>query len=283
MITPEEMNPIADATEAAPITDAVDGVLDARGLGKRHVVRPAWLWQPAVHVTALVDVSLSLRHGQSIGMVGARGAGKTTLARLVAGLDRPDTGTIRICGHDPHRLSGHVLRQARSDVQLICTRPGSALDPRWTVAQIVTEPLQRKDVPNQVERRERAWEALGEVGLRNSDLDRHPPDFTRGELQRIALARAFITRPKLIVADDPVGVLDMTVRAQLINLMMDLRNRHGTAYLFMGTDLAMVARLCDEVCVLEAGRVVERGLVDVLRTSATHAATHTLLNAAAFG
>jgi peptide/nickel transport system ATP-binding protein len=208
-------------------------------------------------------------------VVGESGSGKSTLARLVMALEAPSAGQVRLDGQDLHALlAGRAAPRAREKLQMVFQDPYGSLDPRRTVLQTVSEPLACCTAPP-AEQRERAAEALDAVGLRATDLAKYPHEFSGGQRQRIAIARALITRPKLIVADEPVSALDVSVQAQVLNLMQDLQDRYGLTYLFISHDLAVVDLVCDEVIVLHQGRIVEQGAPDTLfRQAATplHAA-----------
>jgi peptide/nickel transport system ATP-binding protein len=238
------------------------------------------LLQPGAVVHALEDVSFTLHAGTTLGVVGESGSGKSTLARLVMALETPSAGQVLFEGHDLHALAPGALRDARRDFQMVFQDPFGSLDPRMTIARTVAEPLEKLAHIGRAERRERAAAMLDAVGLNAAqDLDKVPHEFSGGQRQRIALARALVTHPKLIVADEPVSALDVSVQAQVLNLMQDLQQRLGLAYLFIGHDLAVVERMADELLVLQAGRVVERGpSADVLRAPA-HPYTQRLLDA----
>jgi peptide/nickel transport system ATP-binding protein len=238
---------------------------------------------PAPTVRALNDVSFTLHAGKSLGVVGESGSGKSTLARLVMALERPDEGSVRFAGQDLAALDAPALRRARSAFQMVFQDPYGSLDPRRTVAQTVAEPLAVLHGAGRAEQRDRAAEVLDAVGLRASDLDKYPHEFSGGQRQRIAIARALITRPQLIVADEPVSALDVSVQAQVLNLMQDLQDRYGVTYLFISHDLAVVDLVCDEVLVLQHGVVVERGATREVFGRPQHEYTRTLLEAAAVG
>jgi len=182
-------------------------------------------------------------------------------------------------GRDLHRLPRSELRAARRDFQMVFQDPYGSLDPRQTVARIVAEPLEALAETSRAEQRERASEALAAVGLRTTDMDKYPHEFSGGQRQRIAIARALITRPKLIVADEPVSALDVSVQAQVLNLMQDLQQQFGVSYLLISHDLAVVNHLCDEVCVVWKGKIVEQGSPGELFRNAQHPYTRTLLDA----
>jgi len=231
-------------------------------------------------VRALDDVSFTLHAGRSLGVVGESGSGKSTLARLVMALEKPDVGRVRFGGQDLAALDADALRRARTGFQMVFQDPYGSLDPRRTVGQTVAEPLAMLHAASRAEQRERAGAVLAEVGLRPSDLDKYPHEFSGGQRQRIAIARALITRPQLIVADEPVSALDVSVQAQVLNLMQDLQDRYGVTYLFISHDLAVVDLVCDDVLVLQHGVVVERGATREVFSHPQHDYTRTLLAAA---
>ena len=266
-------------------------LLEVRHLGRRFALPRAGLFQPAGALQALSDVSFTLQPGKSLGIVGESGSGKSTLARLVMALDTPTEGGVLFQGVDVHQTHGSALRQLRSGFQMVFQDPYGSLDPRQKVLAIVTEPIRtlqpasggrsewHERADSQAELRDRAAEALNEVGLRTADLDKYPHEFSGGQRQRIAIARALITRPALIVADEPVSALDVSVQAQVLNLMMDLQDRYGLSYLFVSHDLAVVNLMCDDVLVLQSGRVVEHGTASQIFQQPVHAYTRSLLSA----
>lgn len=256
-------------------------LLQVQQLGRRFALPRAGLWQAAGTLQALSGVSFTLQPGQSLGIVGESGSGKSTLARLVMALDTPTEGRVWFKGVDVHQTHGQALRQLRSGFQMVFQDPYGSLDPRQKVLAIVTEPIQtwRQAGDGRSELRERAAEALSQVGLRTADLDKYPHEFSGGQRQRIAIARALITRPALIVADEPVSALDVSVQAQVLNLMMDLQDRYGLSYLLVSHDLAVVNLMCDDVLVLQSGRVVEHGPAQQIFQHAEHPYTRKLLAA----
>jgi peptide/nickel transport system ATP-binding protein len=260
-------------------------LLQVRHLGKRFTLPRDSFFTPPASLQALSDVSFTLEAGKSLGVVGESGSGKSTLARLVMALERPSEGQVLFNGMDLNLLPSNELRAARSAFQMVFQDPYGSLDPRQKVLAIVTEPLQSLADPSSGLRlsrlalRERAEMALSEVGLRTADLDKYPHEFSGGQRQRIAIARALITRPALIVADEPVSALDVSVQAQVLNLMMDLQERHGLSYLFVSHDLAVVNLMCDDVLVLQSGRVLEQGSSQAIFHNPQHPYTQTLLAA----
>ena len=228
---------------------------------------------------ALNGVTFAIQPGRSLGIVGESGSGKSTLARLVMALEPPTAGTVQFLGRDLRGLAPLALREARQDFQMVFQDPYGSLDPRQRVERIVVEPLSAQDRTSRDEQRERAAAVLLSVGLRAGDLDKYPHEFSGGQRQRIAIARALITRPKLIVADEPVSGLDVSVQAQVLNLLDDLRSEFGITYLLISHDLAVVDHLCDDVAVMTQGRIVEMGTAQSIFQSAVHPYTQALLKA----
>ena len=254
-------------------------LLQVRDLAKAYRLPRRQLWEPGAEVQALKGVSFTLERGRSLGIVGESGSGKSTLARLVMALEPPTAGQVLFDDSDLHALPPAELRRARAGFQMVFQDPYGSLDPRRKVGQTVAEPLASLTTVPRVERRERAAAMLEAVGLRSADLDKYPHEFSGGQRQRIALARALITQPKLIVADEPVSALDVSVQAQVLNLLQDLQDRYGVAYLFISHDLAVIDLVCDHVIVLQQGRVVEEGEADALFAAPQHAYTRRLLEA----
>ena len=266
-------------SEACPL------LLDVQKLSQQYSLPKSSLFAKAGHVQALSNVSFQLSAGKSLGIVGESGSGKSTLARLVMALEKPTQGKVVFKGQDLQALSQEQLRSARSEFQMVFQDPYGSLDPRQKILKIVAEPLHSTvhgatgQSLKPSEMKERAALALTEVGLRASDLDKYPHEFSGGQRQRIAIARALITRPSLIVADEPVSALDVSVQAQVLNLMMDLQDRLGLSYLFVSHDLAVVNLMCDDVIVLQHGNVVEAGTSEAIFQNAQHPYTQALLAA----
>ena len=267
-----------------------DILLDVQHLSQQYALPKASLFAKAGHIQALNDVSFQLAAGKSMGVVGESGSGKSTLARLVMALEKPTQGKVMFKGQDLNALPQDALRRARSDFQMVFQDPYGSLDPRQKVLRIVSEPLSstlnnpsgqalNAQALSPQDLKDRAAQALTEVGLRASDLDKYPHEFSGGQRQRIAIARALITRPSLIVADEPVSALDVSVQAQVLNLMMDLQERYGLSYLFVSHDLAVVNLMCDDVLVLQHGHVVEAGSADDIFLRPQHPYTQELLSA----
>ena len=267
------------STGATGQNDSNSPLLRVQDLRRDYPLPRTSLLGPRPQVHALRGVSLDIHAGRSLGVVGESGSGKSTLARLVMALDTPSAGSVELLGRDLHRLPARALRAARRDFQMVFQDPYGSLNPRQTVQAIVTEPLQALANATKAELRERAAEVLAQVGLRAGDAHKYPHEFSGGQRQRIAIARAVITRPRLIVADEPVSALDVSVQAQVLNLLQDLQERHGVSYLLISHDLAVVQQLCDEVLVLYQGQVVERGAPQALFTQPRHPYTQALVAA----
>jgi ABC-type oligopeptide transport system ATPase subunit len=228
---------------------------------------------------ALAGVSFAMHQGRSFGIVGESGSGKSTLARIALALDRPDSGAVRLQGRSLFDLSRRELRPMRAHMQMIFQDPYGSLDPRQRVEKIVAEPLATLGGATGAERRARVQASLEAVGLEASDALKHPHEFSGGQRQRIAIARALITRPRLVVADEPVSALDVSVQAQTLNLMSDLEREEGVTFLLISHDLAVVAHLCETTAVLYRGRIVEIGETDALFANPAHPYTRELVDA----
>lgn len=256
-------------------------LLRVRALKRSYSRTRTSLWHKPEPLQALRGVSFELAAGQSLGVVGESGSGKSTLARLVMALDTPTQGSVELLGRNLHQLPEKELRAARRDFQMVFQDPYGSLDPRMTVERIVSEPLVTlAEKLSQAEQRQQVMNVLDQVGLRAPDADKYPHEFSGGQRQRIAIARALITRPKLIVADEPVSALDVSVQAQVLNLMQDLQRELGLSYLFISHDLAVVQHVCDQVIVLYQGEIVERGTPQKLFSTPEHPYTQALVKAA---
>jgi peptide/nickel transport system ATP-binding protein len=251
-------------------------LLEVKGLSQTYALPRSTWFEPKASLQALHRIDFELASGKSLGIVGESGSGKSTLARLIMALEKPSEGKVIFKGHDLNALTPHQLREIRPQFQMVFQDPYSALDPRQTVLQIVSEPLHGK---TKKEMKELAEASLAEVGLRSSDLDKYPHEFSGGQRQRIAIARALITRPSLIVADEPLSALDVSVQAQVLNLMMDLQDKHGLSYVLVSHDLAVVNLMCDDVMVLQDGVMVEYASSEELFKNPQHPCTQKLLSA----
>jgi len=261
--------------------NAVPGpmLLEVDDLVQRYKLPRENLFKPAPEVLALNGVSVRLAAGKSLGVVGESGSGKSTFARVVMALETPTSGSVRLLGRDLHRLPAGELRHARRDFQMVFQDPQGSLDPRQTVARIVAEPLTALGRIDRAEQRGRVAAVLKQVGLRDADMEKFPHEFSGGQRQRIAIARALITQPRLIVADEPVSALDVSVQAQVLNLLEDLQDEFGLSYVLISHDLAVVEYLCDEIAVIYLGRIVEQGRPEDLFNRCAHPYTRALLEA----
>jgi len=254
-------------------------LLDVKDLEQRYALPRESLFRPPGQVRALNGVNVQVAAGKSLGIVGESGSGKSTFARLVMALERPTSGQVALLGRDLNRITADELRRARRDFQMVFQDPYGSLDPRQTIARIVAEPLTVLEGADRTTFRERVAAVLRQVGLRDADMDKYPHEFSGGQRQRIAIARALITQPKLIVADEPVSALDVSVQAQVLNLMQDLQEQFGLSYVLISHDLAVVDYLCDEVAVMYLGRIVEQGRPEDLFEHCAHPYTRALLEA----
>ena len=243
---------------------AADGgaapLLEARNLVKEFPVTSGAILQRkrgAVH--AVSDVSFSVPAGTTFGLVGESGCGKTTIGKMIVALEKPDSGTITLADMDVTRLRGAELRRKRRDLQLMFQDPHSSLDPRMRVGAIIGEPLAIQRLGSRREQRDRVFELLSEVGLPRNAVERYPHEFSGGQRQRIGLARALTMNPRLVVADEPVSALDVSIRAQVLNLMKRLQAAHGLTYVVISHDLAVVKYLADRIGVMYLGKLVEMG------------------------
>src|SRR5215218_2762330 len=254
-------------------------LLDVKDLAQRYTLPRESMFKPAGQVHALNGVTAQVMAGRSLGVVGESGSGKSTFARLVMALEQPSSGSVSLMGRDLHRMRADELRVARRDFQMVFQDPYGSLDPRQTIARIVAEPLTALGRMDRAALRQRVAGVLRQVGLRDADMDKFPHEFSGGQRQRIAIARALITHPKLIVADEPVSALDVSVQAQLLNLLEDLQDEFGLSYVLISHDLAVVEYLCDEIAVMYLGRIVEQARPEDLFNHCAHPYTRALLEA----
>jgi ABC-type oligopeptide transport system ATPase subunit len=234
-------------------------------------------------VRAVDDVSLTIEEGETLGLVGESGSGKSTLGRMILRLIEPTIGVVRFAGRDLTALSAREMRRARRDMQIIFQDPFGSLDPRFTVEQIVVEPLvihgEDGRKLSRVELRQRASELLRAVGFDASALPRYPHEFSGGQRQRIGIARALALRPRFIVGDEPVSALDVSVGAQIVNLLRELQREFRLTYLFISHSMPVVRYLSTRIAVMQRGRIVEIGDTEQITTRPAHDYTRTLLAA----
>jgi ABC-type oligopeptide transport system ATPase subunit len=253
-------------------------LLEVRRLTKEFT-RKKGLFGKAPVVRAVDDVSFAIERGETFGLVGESGSGKTTTGRCILRLIEPTSGEVLFDGRDVLKFSRGELRAARRDMQIVFQDPYSSLNPRMRVADIVEEPLIIHRLGSKAQRRERVRELFGLVGLDPGHLRRYPHEFSGGQRQRIGLARALALNPSLVIADEPVSALDVSVQAQVVNLLMDLQQRLELTYLFIAHDLRLVEHICSRVAVMYLGRIVEMGETAKLFAAPQHPYTRALLSA----
>jgi oligopeptide/dipeptide ABC transporter ATP-binding protein len=258
-------------------------VLEVNALAKGFVTRRSMgerlRGEGARRVQAVNGVSLTIAAGDTLGLVGESGCGKSTVGRCILRLERPDAGRIVLGGADITNLSPAAMRPLRADVQVVFQDPFASLNPRWTVGDAVAEPLRNFSGLTGAALREEVVRLFERVGLRRDQIDRYPHEFSGGQRQRIGIARAIGPRPKLVVLDEPVSALDVSVQAQVINLLMDLQAEFGMAYLFIAHDLAVVRHISRRVAVMYLGQIVEQAERDTLFAAPRHPYTAALLSA----
>ena len=260
--------------------DRDTALLEVRGLRKYFPARTSLFGRPRAWVRAVDGVDLTIRPGETFGLLGESGCGKSTLARVIVRLLPPTAGRVLFEGEDVTDGDGPTLRQFRRSVQLVFQDPFASLNPRMTVEAILTEGLRAFEGLNRKQRRQRAAELLEQVGLERRHLSRYPHEFSGGQRQRIGIARALALRPKLIIADEPVSALDVSVQAQILNLLMDLKERTGLSYLLIAHDPEVIRVMSDRVAVMYLGRIVEIGDARHVLGAPAHPYTEALLAAA---
>lgn len=269
------------AQRTEPIDERADPLLRVNNVVRRYPIPRLSLLHRRQWHSAVQHVSFHIAHRQSVGLVGESGCGKSTLARTVLGLTPPDKGSIQFLGKDLYETSRKERAELQLGMQAVFQDPYGSFDPRHTVERTVAEPLylMRKEL-TAAQRRRRVHEVLESVGLSSSDGARYPHEFSGGQRQRIAIARALVTNPSLIVADEPVSALDVSIRAQILDLLADLRDRLGMAYLFISHDLSVVQAITDHVVVMNAGRIVEEGPTEDVFSAPKHPYTQLLVSSA---
>jgi oligopeptide transport system ATP-binding protein len=258
----------------------VSELLHVSGLTKHFPVEQGVLLSRiGGHVSAVDDVSFHVEQGTTLGLVGESGCGKSTTGRMIIRLIEPTSGEIHFDGVDVRRLRGTALKHYRRNVQFIFQDPYASLNPRMTVAEIVSEPLAIQSIGTSAERRTKVRELLDVVGLNPEHGNRYPHEFSGGQRQRIGVARALMLRPKLIICDEPVSALDVSIQAQIINLLEKLQDEFGLTYLFIAHDLSVVRHISDTVAVMYLGKIVEMGDWKGLYDEPYHPYTQSLLSA----
>jgi peptide/nickel transport system ATP-binding protein len=257
----------------------MDVLLDVRGLEKHFPIRKGVFRHTVGHVRAVDGVSFQVRRGETLGLVGESGCGKTTTGRCILRLIEPTAGEVRFGDKDLCTLNRRELAAVRPRIQMIFQDPNSSLNPRMSVGDIVGEPLRVNGMARGRGLEDQVGALLESVGLRRHDARRYPHAFSGGQRQRIGIARALALRPELIVADEPVSALDVSVQAQILNLLDDLRDEHGLSYIFIAHDLSVVEHISDRIAVMYLGRIVETSPAPELYRRPRHPYTEALMSA----
>ena len=253
-------------------------LLEVNGVSKRFQLRKDLLSWRAASFFALSEISFDLAAGETLCVVGESGCGKSTLARILASLMPATDGEIRFDGEPIGGFGGRRLKDVRKSIQIVFQDPYSSLNPRLTLGRIIAEPLENFTVMGAAERRARSQAALEKVGLRASDVDRYPAQLSGGQRQRVGIARAIVAEPRIVIADEAVSALDVSVKAQILNLLLDLQQELGLAYVFITHDLGVVESIADRIIVMYLGRIVEVGRVDQVLGAPRHPYTQMLLD-----
>ncbi|MBO0791988.1 MAG: ATP-binding cassette domain-containing protein [Ktedonobacteraceae bacterium] len=254
-------------------------LVDVKGLKVHFPIKGGILGRTVASVKAVDGVDLHIQRGETLGLVGESGCGKSTTGRAILQLIKPTAGSVKLDGVELTRLSSDQIRRKREDMQMVFQDPYSSLDPRYTVGQIVAEPLENFRSSNAKEIREEVAQLLEVVGINPFYMNRFAHEFSGGQRQRIGIARALALRPSFIVADEPVSALDVSIQAQVLNLMQDLQGKFGLTYLFVAHNLSVVKHISDRVAVMYLGRVVELAKSETLYEAPLHPYTQALLSA----
>ena len=257
-----------------------EALLQVRDLRKEFPVKSGFVMERVTHSVKAVDgVSFEIAEGRTLGLVGESGSGKSTTGYCVLQLIKPTAGSIRFQGKELTELGREQMRKMRRELQIVFQDPYSSLDPRMTVGDIVAEPLEVHGVGGRRDRRARVRELLDVVGFNPDYSNRYPHEFSGGQRQRVGVARALALNPSLIVCDEPVSALDVSIQAQILNLLKDLQRDFGLTYLFISHDLAVVRSMSDDIAVMKDGKIVETGTADDVYEHPKHEYTRTLLTA----
>lgn len=254
-------------------------LLEVRDVRMHFPVRTGLFFSAKKHVKSVDGVSFSVKPGETLGLVGESGCGKSTLGKVIAGLYRPTSGEVRLDDLRVSDLSDRRRLPFRRDIQMIFQDPSESLNQRLTVGQILEEPFAIHRLGDRAERRRRARELLDRVGLPYSAMDRFPFEFSGGQRQRIGIARAIALKPRLIICDEPVSALDVSIQGQVLNLLLDLQKDMGLAYLFIAHDLSVVRHMSDRVAIMYLGKIVEMADADAVYRRPLHAYTRALISA----
>lgn len=254
-------------------------ILEVKNIKKHFPIRKGLLLRQVASVKAVDDVTLTVRKGETLGLVGESGCGKSTLGRTLIRLYEPTGGTIQFEGQDFLALKGEALRKKRKNMQMIFQDPYASLDPRMTVGQIIRQPMDIHKVGTSQERDQRVLELIEVVGLRKSHVNRYPHEFSGGQRQRISIARAIALNPELIICDEPVSALDVSIQAQILNLLKDLQEKLNLTYIFISHDLSVIEHTCNRIAVMYLGKIVEIADRDELFKNPQHPYTQALIGA----
>lgn len=256
-----------------------ESILEVENLKKHFPIRGGVFLRQVASIHAVDGVSLNIKQGETLGLVGESGCGKTTFGRTILRLIEPTAGTARYMGRNIFELKGKELRKLRLEMAMIFQDPYQSLNPRMTISDIVGEPLDIHGLAKGAEKERKIMELMEEVGLAPFHMYRYPHEFSGGQKQRVAIARALAGNPKFLVADEPVSSLDVSVRAQILNLLNDLQKEHGFTYLYISHDLSTVKHMCDRVAVMYLGEIVELGPVKEIYNNPIHPYTEALMSA----
>lgn len=254
-------------------------ILEAKNIRKFFPIKKGLLLREVGQVKAVDEVNLEVRKGETLGLVGESGCGKSTLGRTLIRLYEPTSGSLSFNGRDFLGLSGEELRRERKNIQMIFQDPYASLDPRMTVGTILSQPFEIHGLLSVQERKAKVKELLEIVGLKPSHINRYPHEFSGGQRQRICIARAIALNPSLIIADEPVSALDVSIQAQILNLMKDLQEKLKLTYIFISHDLSVIEHLCDRIAVMYLGKIVELATRDELFSNPKHPYTQALISA----
>lgn len=256
-----------------------ENILEVQNVKKYFPIKKGLLLREVGQVKAVDDVSFTVQKGETLGLVGESGCGKSTLGRTLIRLYEPTAGEIQFQGIDFLKVKGEKLRKMRQNIQMIFQDPYASLDPRMTVGQILAQPFEIHGMLSGKERITRIKQLLETVGLKASHINRYPHEFSGGQRQRISIARAVALNPSLVIADEPVSALDVSIQAQVLNLMKDLQEKLNLTYVFISHDLSVIEHLCDRIAVMYLGKIVEIAPRDVLFNNPQHPYTQALIAA----
>lgn len=255
-------------------------LLEVNNLKKHFPITKGIFSKEVGAVKAVDGLSFTINKGETLGIVGESGCGKSTAARMIIRLIESSEGSIRLEGQEISEINGKELRAIRRDIQMVFQDPFASLNPRWTVKRTLLEPMKVYGIGKQKDRVKKVYDLLNQVGLDESYADRHPHEFSGGQRQRIGIARALVLNPKLIIADEPVSALDISVQSQVINLLQDLQEEYDLTYLFITHDLSVVEHIADRVAVMYLGKIVELADKEKLFNNPLHPYTEALISAA---